>query len=292
MTEPDTTLIVTSRGDVTADLVVRHLRHGRVHRVDPADITTGALRIEANIASGRWTFELSDDHRSTRSDRIRSIWWRKPGPTSSDEGMAQLENVLRTLDGVLWLHHPDVNTRAQYKAVQLTDAVRAGFRVPPVRIPASARSAKDFAAGGPVIAKGWAIRGPFVEATTEWESRVEGGPAVLQRLVDKDHDVRLTAVEDRLFAASVRPPGGSVDWRVEQQDAAYAAVDVPCGIARSVANYMAFQRLSYGAFDFAVDREGRWWFLECNPNGQFGFVEARTGLPISEEIAALLREGP
>jgi hypothetical protein len=46
--------------------------------------------------------------------------------------------------------------------------------------------------------------------------------------------------------------------------------------------------LAYGAFDFAEDADGTWWFLECNQSGQFGFVEVETGQPIARSIAEWL----
>jgi hypothetical protein len=40
--------------------------------------------------------------------------------------------------------------------------------------------------------------------------------------------------------------------------------------------------------DFGVDAAGRWQFFECNPNGQWGWIEQETGLPIAAAIARLL----
>jgi hypothetical protein len=45
--------------------------------------------------------------------------------------------------------------------------------------------------------------------------------------------------------------------------------------------------LLYGAFDFAVAGED-WYFLECNANGQYGWIEAETGLPMTASLAELL----
>ncbi|MGH3806966.1 MAG: hypothetical protein ACRDRU_10105 [Pseudonocardiaceae bacterium] len=41
----------------------------------------------------------------------------------------------------------------------------------------------------------------------------------------------------------------------------------------------------FGAFDFSVTPDGRWWFLECNPAGQWGWIAEETGLPIAGAIA-------
>ncbi len=49
--------------------------------------------------------------------------------------------------------------------------------------------------------------------------------------------------------------------------------------------------LTFGAFDFAVDHEGAWIALEINPEGQFGWIEQETGVPVTEAIADFLTEG-
>jgi hypothetical protein len=55
--------------------------------------------------------------------------------------------------------------------------------------------------------------------------------------------------------------------------------------------YLTRFGLVFGAFDFAVTRTGAWWFLECNSNGQWAWLEERTGLPMTAALADLLLEG-
>ena len=43
--------------------------------------------------------------------------------------------------------------------------------------------------------------------------------------------------------------------------------------------------LRFGAFDFIEDDAGEITFLECNPNGQFMWLEHQLGMPISAAIA-------
>jgi glutathione synthase/RimK-type ligase-like ATP-grasp enzyme len=289
-------LIVTSRDDVAADMVVRHLGGGdlpaTVHRVDPADIETGFLKIDARISDRHCGFALIDPYRTTESEDIRAIWWRKPSTTTQDEGHAQLEGLLRTLLGVRWINHPDDISRAAHKPSQLIRAGRAGFDVPAMRIAATPEDAKAFAASQPagVVAKTLAIKGPLTFVTDDWETALAQGPRALQTRIQADYHVRLTVVDSRLFAASVRPPNGELDWRIADQDASYAPIQVPRDVATAVHIYMQMATLFYGAFDFAVDHDGRWWFLECNSNGQSGFIELATGLPISRAIAKALAQ--
>jgi glutathione synthase/RimK-type ligase-like ATP-grasp enzyme len=48
--------------------------------------------------------------------------------------------------------------------------------------------------------------------------------------------------------------------------------------------------LNFGAVDMILTPDGRYVFLEINPNGQWGWVEDLTGMPISEEIIGLLTQ--
>jgi hypothetical protein len=69
--------------------------------------------------------------------------------------------------------------------------------------------------------------------------------------------------------------------------------EVPARIVQAVRGYLYSAQLAYGAFDFAEDGDGTWWFLECNQSGQFGFVEVDTGQPIARSVAEwLARPGP
>lgn len=46
--------------------------------------------------------------------------------------------------------------------------------------------------------------------------------------------------------------------------------------------------LAYGAIDMIVTPQGKYIFLEVNPSGQYGWIEALTKMPISKAIAETL----
>ncbi|MEU7156483.1 hypothetical protein [Streptomyces chrestomyceticus] len=61
------------------------------------------------------------------------------------------------------------------------------------------------------------------------------------------------------------------------------------GIRRSLSAYLDHFRLNSGAFDFALDRRGRWWFLERDPSGPWAWLEPEAGLPMVAAMADLLQ---
>ena len=46
--------------------------------------------------------------------------------------------------------------------------------------------------------------------------------------------------------------------------------------------------LNFGCFDFIKAKNDHYYFLECNPNGQWMWLEEDLGMPISESIANYL----
>ncbi|WP_405558328.1 ATP-grasp ribosomal peptide maturase [Streptomyces sp. NBC_01171] len=304
-----TVLILTSDEDVTADMVVLRLGEAGVPvvRFDPADLTNG-VALTGEYAGDACGGQLSVGGRLVEVSGLRSIWVRRPGdaaaraaqPSSwlTQESAQALYGMLRCSDA-RWMNHPDAARRARHKPWQLRLAQRSGLPVPATLITTFPDTAREFAerhrdvvvkpvSGAHPQEPPRAVPTSRVAPGTDF-SAVAFGPTLLQRRVAKRADIRLTAVGDRLLAA--RKPADPdahpdhVDVRFAPSVSPWLAAEVPPRVAVSVRRYLKAAELAYGAFDFAEDADGTWWFLECNQSGQFGFVELDTGQPIAETIA-------
>lgn len=210
---------------------------------------------------------------------------------------------------VLWVNHPSRESDACYKPRQLATAAMCGLAVPRTLVTNDPQAVRRFVErlDGRVVVKmlgSNAIneRGgtkicythPLsVDDLSDLSGVDVTAHLVQERLVDKAYEVRLTAVGDALFAATIEASNEAAraDWRADLGALRYRPVEVPEPVADGVRAYLSAFGLCYGAFDFVVDREGRYTFLECNPGGQFGWIEANTGLPITSALADLLGEG-
>ncbi|MFE6101013.1 hypothetical protein ACFVQ4_13710 [Streptomyces laurentii] len=114
-------------------------------------------------------------------------------------------------------------------------------------------------------------------------------PHMFQAKVDKVFDVRVTATGSRLFGVRIDSP--DLDWRFRQDLMACAPLEVPKPVAHAISAYLAEFGLAYGAFDFAVTHTGDWYFLECNPNGQWAWQPAQTTAAIAHALTDLLEKG-
>ncbi|MFF0160789.1 ATP-grasp ribosomal peptide maturase [Streptomyces sp. NPDC005263] len=309
-----TVLILTSEEDVTADMVVVHLNATGVPvvRLDPADLT-GEVALSGEYVHGAFRGHLSAAGRLVSIGGLRSVWVRRPGvpavraaaPSSwlTEESTQALYGMLRSSDA-RWMNHPDAARRARHKPWQLRLAQRSGLPVPATLITTFPQAAREFAERYPdLVVKPVsgahpqdpprAVPTSRVAPDTDF-SAVAYGPTLLQRRIAKRADIRLTVVGERMLAA--RKPTAAdadpdeVDVRFAVNTASWCPTDVPPRVADTVRAYLRDAELAYGAFDFAEDADGTWWFLECNQSGQFGFVEVDTGQPIARSVAEWLTD--
>ncbi|OIJ66386.1 ATP-grasp ribosomal peptide maturase [Streptomyces mangrovisoli] len=311
-----TVLILTSEEDVTADMVVVRLHEAGVPvlRFDPADLTHG-VALSGEYVHGVSRGHLSVAGRLVSMSGLRSVWVRRPGvpaaraadPSAwlSEESSQALYGMLRSTDA-RWMNHPDAATRARHKPWQLRLAQRSGLAVPATLITTFPQAARDFAERFPdLVVKPVSGAHPQEPPRAVPTSRVAPdadfaavayGPTLLQRRIAKRADIRLTVVGDRLHGARKAVAADAdpdvVDVRFAESTEPWRPVEVPPRVGAAVRTYLHEAELAYGAFDFAEDADGIWWFLECNQSGQFGFIEMDTGQPIARSIAEWLAGEP
>lgn len=307
-------LVCTQDEDATADLVIAELNRRRVPvlRFDPGRDFPSPAVLAARTEAHGWGGRLTVGDRTADLSAVRALYHRRPNvyPDSGEQSarFAAQENrrglggVLGALPGCLYLSHPLAIARAEYKPAQLDAATRVGHTVPATLITNDPMEAKAFCAERPTIYKplhagAYDVEG---EAAGIWAAPVAAGEIdgavghsahLFQAQVPKVADVRAVVVGERVFSALIVAPSGVVDWRAEYQSLTYEPVACPDVIRGALVRFLADFGLSFGAFDFAVTGDGAWWFLECNPNGQWAWLEDAAGLPITSAIADLLENG-
>ncbi|MBT2468511.1 ATP-grasp ribosomal peptide maturase [Streptomyces sp. ISL-66] len=315
-TEERPVLVATEADDVTADMVITELnrRSVPVVRFNPADIgdsltVSARYGIRPAHAAGR----MLTPSRAARLDDVRSVYWRRPtwptfphlSPDDARFAAAQtrygLGGVLHALTDPLWVNHPLRNAEADYKPHQLAHAERLDLAVPATLITNDPGEAREFVAAHPAVihktlrATSYQRDGipvvSWAEQVTadEIDDRVRVAPHLFQLRVDKACDVRVLIVGRRVFA--VRIESDLLDWRRDYSALAYSVITLPTPLESALLAFLDAFGLASGSFDLAVDRAGTYWLLELNPNGQWGWLEERTGLPMSAAFADLLTQG-
>jgi ATP-grasp ribosomal peptide maturase len=309
-------LIIAAADDWPTDRVVVELeRRGvEVFRMDTADFPQ-RLALAGRIDQGQaWTGVLTTEHRTVELSRVGAVYYRAPGAFRFPEGMsgpeerfaaaqarAGLGGVLSALD-CRWVNHPTAMARAEYKPVQLAAARACGLTIPPTLITNRAEDVRTFAA-----ATGWSIickpvASPVLIEDDQLKSvytqrlrpedlddlrGIDTTAHLFQAWVSKEHEVRLTVVGERMFAAAIHAGSEAAhdDWRSDYAALTYTITEVPEQVAAGMRHLMDRLQLRYGAADFIVGPDGEWTFLEVNPCGQWDWIQGATGLPIAEAIA-------
>lgn len=318
-------LLLTAPDDTAADRVEAELRRrgASVLRVDDKPFPARAS-ISLRCTSGEG---LRHTVCGESLHDIRSAWDRRPRtatppPHITDHLLREhidreaswfMDDVWETLD-CHWLPARRlVIRRAEHKASQLRAAAALGFDIPPTLItndPAELLNfyreheegivSKSFMY--PSVAAEPGETTNYLVARTEPVTRrdithfqsVRDCPVIFQAYVPKRVELRVTIVGRQLFATEIHSQDTNrtrYDWRrYDLAHTVHRRHELPDDVAARLLAFMREFGLSYGAADFIVTPDGRYVFLEVNPNGQYGWVENMTGMPIGNAIADHLME--
>lgn len=319
----ETTLIVTADDDTTADLVADALaiRGGKAVRIDVGDFPI-SLSVTGTIGDdGVWRGEVvAADGAVLDLETIGAVYYRRPTRfrlpdhlSPADRRFAEAE-AHRGLGGLLaalparWVSHPARIADAEAKPAQLQLAAACGFRLPRTLISNDPGQVQAFAdeIAGPLVYKPLSsgiLREPdglrAIYATRLDAADVDGwldsdairlAPHQFQECVtSKAYDLRVTAVGDQLFPIAIHTADpDQLDWRTDYDTLTYQPVTLPAGVAAGIHRYLATMGLAFGAFDFVMDRARRLWWMECNPNGEWGWLTEAIEVPIADALAELL----
>jgi hypothetical protein len=297
-------LIVTNEYDVGTDLVVRELRQRDVPY----------LRLNTERLSGRC---FAWDGAAVRLDgtdlsAVRSVLLRQPVWPPFDSASAPERDVLQnqwraavrglsTLDA-RWMNPLDAGLAAESKMLQIATARRLGFDVPETLVTNDMEAALAFCErhGGRVAGKG--LDAPYVEdpdrprfvfttvvtsETLRARPPVDTVPMIFQRLVSPKSDLRVTMAGPAAFGTLIEPGAGVVDWRTDGRNTRLSPCELDPDLVDRCRAFLDTLGLRFGAFDFVIS-DGRPYFLECNQNGEWGWLQQGTGAPIASAIVSEL----
>ena len=302
--------------DETACMVIQHLRSHpvRVASIDTADFP---MRMEFSGTPGSSQLgTLRTDTETVDLDDVVGVLYRRPAQFQTPPGMMDEHRVFARVEarhgfgGVLtcvdarWVNHPFAISHSNFKPQQLQVAATVDLSVPSTLITNSPEQAQKFAGeiGGPIVYKAFEppnLPDEKVIFTTVIDPEKLDDPAIrltahlFQEKIPKEFDARITMIGNQCFGVAIHPesPVAAIDFRADYDAVRYTPLALPADLPRRLRAYLDWFGLAFGAFDFAVTADGKYYFLECNPNGQWGWLQDETGLPMAEAFADYLAEG-
>jgi glutathione synthase/RimK-type ligase-like ATP-grasp enzyme len=243
---------------------------------------------------------------------VGAVWYRRIRPLGLHEDLADETARLfawsESNEAILgiwyslecfWMNPPLSDEVAQRKVRQLQVARRVGLPIPETLITNEPDAARDFVlehGPGNIVRKAFrniaqAPRETIVVDRDQLDliDSVRYAPVIFQRYVPADLDLRVTIVEEDIFATSIRSGADyQADYRLGLGSATVEPYELPDDVAGRLRDLMKAFELHYGAIDMRVMPDGEHVFLEINPAGEWLFISERTGQPIPAAIAASL----
>lgn len=294
-------LVVADRFDPTVDEVADRLNAWGVpwFRFNVAEYPE-RIRIDWSLDG----FRIRSAAHKCRSEEVRSAWYRKPKSVrvskeledvhrefAENEANQVVEGIYRLLD-VPWFNNPLAIRQANNKLLQLRDANSLGLNVPRTIVTTDPEKARKFVAQQASVAK--SIYSPLVGNqvvftqsidSDEDFSSVKYAPVLFQEKIEKVYDLRITVLGDELVACRIASK--ELDWRV-LDDPPLELIELSQEFRENCSAFGDLYGLRLYVIDGAVDKEGKEWFLELNPNGQWGFINVV--YPVFDKVARMLAE--
>lgn len=302
-----TLLLLTCRDDFDVpELVAAALQSlgCRALRVD-SDLFPGVHALSVDEAG--WHLQVD----GVAVDEVSAVWCRRrwPGvglavapqwrPGCAAQGRGLLSAWLRD-PHVHVVNNVDAEDIAEDKVLQLRVARGLGFAVPETLVsnePGRVRAFVDVVRqnGGRVVTKlltplltsmaaqdGFFYTAAVDDLALAHVDEVIHAPQIFQRAIDKVLELRVQVIGAEVFVGAL--PATSQDWR-QQREGTWQHHSLSATTANRCLSLVKALGLVTGAIDLLVDAEGTEWFLEVNPSGEWGFLQAELGLHIAQALA-------
>lgn len=274
---------------------------------------------------GSITNQVSKD--SIRIECITSVWERRPmapmntfTPVHEDylsviatEQKSFYQQFRYALKDIKWIGYPLDDIQASSKIYQKIIAQEVGLKIPKTIITNRLSSLINFTEDGhhfalkPMKADSIQIGDDhqmvFYSRKVSKEqlnSLDENGfinaPNFIEDYIEKKFEIRLTIVGTSAFAAKIESQAmsegkGKEDWREGYDHGiSFTKINLDAEILNKCITYLKRLNLNFGCFDFVVTNEDEFIFLECNPNGQWLWIEEDTKMDISGAITDWLSQ--
>ncbi len=307
-------LIISNKWDISVDFVIRECRSRNIPyiRLNTEDIVHNEAAISVNDSFG--IVLVKDGFSYHLNDCITGIWIRRPGKVYEFQDKNKPSNAiqkfvheqwaiwleaLREIEGVVWINDPYFSSKMENKIIQLKAARAVGFAIPDTLISNSARIIREhFGANNQIIIK--ALYSPLIEEKNQDyfiftnsidteqldNEEVSVCPSIYQECLWPKRDYRVTVVGNAVMCVEIimkSTEPGSVDWRTLESKVEYRHADLPEEISALCIEFVRSCGLIFGAIDL-VENDGKYYFIEINPSGEWGWLQKQLDLPVAKSI--------
>lgn len=310
-------LVVSSTIDFSTDLVCYRLLKGnkKFYRINRDEFTK--YKIIVDFQSKQLKISIGSESYIADFEKLKGIYYRAPvflrtqskNTLSVEEQLerSQWSSFLRNLilfENAVWINNPVDTYRAENKMYQLLMAKKCGMNIPDTHVTNSSDVIKE--------ENLYIVKSLDTALFYDVEKRIElftysnvvsgrelkdydlhAAPVFIQEFLNPKVDCRITYIMGKMFPFQILKRGEGVygDWRFDKEKLEYIPFILPETEKQKILSMMSALNLNFGGIDLALV-DGKYYFIEVNPTGEWGWLENSTGCEISKSIAdALSLEG-
>lgn len=300
-------LVVSSTIDYSSDLICYELeRRGksylRINRDHFAE-----YNILHTLETDCLNIKMNDSAYKITPENLKAVYFRAPvflrtGKTYSlqeqlyrSQWSAFIRNLI-TFDKAKWVNHPVATYRSENKLYQLKCAKRFELAVPTTYVgnslPDNIKSECTYIVKSldtALFYDGEQEMFTYSTMVTGQEllnSEIKSAPVIIQECLHNKTDLRVTVIGDKIFPVSITKSGRKIegDWRQNaKEELSYDRINLPSKMHNQILDLMRFLGLEFGGIDFALV-DGKYYFIEVNPTGEWGWLVSASHLPIDKAI--------
>lgn len=286
---------------VTAEMKNRNLKYLRINR-------DRFSKYDVYYKSGFLSIKMNGITYSITPSSLKSVFFRAPvfirsnKSYSLDEQLyrSQWSSFIRNLSvftDAKWLNHPMYTYQAENKMYQLEIAKSIGLKVPQTIVTNTTSDINDEcmyvvkALDTPLFHDNDNGIDTFTYSTVVngaslKKSSLSEVPVIIQEYLNEKTDVRATIIGDKVYSVQILQDnhGISGDWRkTPKSQLQYLPISLPKEIKNKLLLLMKKLNISFGGVDLIIS-DGDYYFIEVNPTGEWGWIEANTEYKIHNTI--------
>ena len=300
-------LVISSSIDYSTDLVCFELRERKKQYLRINRDKFGEYEIIFSLQTRKMTIKMDGDLYTIRNESLKGVFFRAPVFLRSHKKynineqlyISQVSSFIRNLvvfDKAKWINHT-VNTYcAENKLFQLQCAQNVGLLTPKTYVgnvlPQNIIPAKKYVIKSLDTAlfyddsQEYFTYTSVVSGNELIDSNIKDAPVILQEFLEDKQDIRVTVIGNMLFPVSITKNGENLygDWRKNSKDTLqYKTEILPNDILNRIIELMDKLGLFFGGIDLALSN-GKYYFIEVNPTGEWGWLSPYSTIPIEKAI--------
>lgn len=307
-------LIISSTIDFSTDLVCYQLMMSgeKFYRLNRDEFIKHNIVVDLQKKS--MMISIEDEEYNIQFEQLKGVFYRSPvflrtqakAELSVQEQLErnQWSSFLRNLiifQNANWINNSVYTYRAENKMFQLCVAESCGLQIPKTYVSNISVNMLEREKKYIVKSLDTAL---FYDTQNNKEmftySNVVSGeelqdyelasaPIIIQEFLNPKVDCRVTYIQGKLFPVKILQNGEGLygDWRLRKDELKYVPFQLPPNVSMAICKLMQKLEIQFGGIDLAIVGE-KYFFIEVNPTGEWGWLEIKTGMQISQTIKKAL----